>query len=479
MKNAIPCLAILTALTACTEVRIIPHDHESDVGGAGGEASNATGGGATGGGGADSCAPSWTRILGGTGANWLRSQAVGSDGSVAVTIDSTSDLSLDGESLGFDDGGLVVVKLDKDGALAWARHFGRTSQQPLMPVGIGPTGNVVVGGIGYQTVTIGDLTAEHEGAFGYVVSFSPEGTPQWIQSWGVPTESGGLVNLALDPAGNVYFQGSLGYDQDVLEWDGLSTTGETFVGKILASGEAAWVRGYRGFASERRGLATTPTGHLVIGQTLQLTADFGDPPLSTNGDYDSLVMDLDPDGVLVDAKQFGDDGLQRSVGFSIGKDGSRALMGITWGAIDFGNGPVAGQGADDLFLASFDASGASRWTKVAPNKYASVVFSSTDSGGLTLVVSSAVAASFGCPAEADSTFMRVELDATGTCTRSEVIAFAGEAPYSEMDFAGVEGNPERTVVSGYFAGDYNLYGELYTADIWDSFVAVRNQCETN
>jgi hypothetical protein len=474
-------------LTGCATVVVEPNAEESggadareeiataSNGGGGSETTGTASTAGTGAGGSNACPGDWTHILGGTGANWLRGQAVGPDGSVAVTVDSTADITLDGASLGFDQGGLVVVKFGPTGEFAWARRFGESNQLPRMPVEFDLAGNVLVGGIGYGTITLGNLVANHEGSLGYVVKYSPEGEPLWLQSWSVPIESGGLSNLALDAAGNTYFQGSMGYDAESFQWGSLSADGETFIGKILADGTPAWVRGFDGVLVEADGLATTPEGHVVIGQSLVWSGTFGDVELSAVDDHDALMFELDADGAVVDARQFGDAELQRSYGFVIGPTGSRALLGVTWGAVDFGGGAVSSPGANDVFLAGFDANGENTWTKTAPNRYGSNVIAATADGGVALVVTREVAAAFDCGAS-EAGFVLAQLDSSGVCHASEPIAHCTDASYCSIFLGGVAVSSERNVVSGYFSGSAVLRGELHAADIWDGFVSSQGSC---
>ncbi len=92
-------------LAGCSLVSVVPNDDERGGGnGVGGNGTGVSIGGAaqeggSGGGGTRACSGDWMHILGGTGANWLRGQAVGPDGSVAVTVDNTADLSVDGVTL--------------------------------------------------------------------------------------------------------------------------------------------------------------------------------------------------------------------------------------------------------------------------------------------------------------------------------------------------------------------------------------------
>jgi len=471
-------------LAGCATIVVEPNPEEAEGSDSTGDGSSASSGGegagatigSTGAGAVDidACPGDWTHILGGSSANWLRGQAVGPDGSVAVTVDSVGELTVDGVSLGFDDGGLAVVKFGPTGEFEWARRFGSSTQGPKLPVAFDPQGNVIVGGIGYGTIDLGNLVANHDGAVGYVVKYSPDGEPLWLQSWSVPIESGGLANLALDSVGNVYFQGALGYFEGSFVWGSLVADGETFIGKILADGTPAWVRSFDGVLVEFDGLATTPEDHVVIGQSLAGTGTFGEVELSSVEDFDLLTFELDKGGVVVDAQKFGDAELQRASGLVIGPTGERALAGITWGALDFGAGPVSAPGATDFFVAGFDAEGENTWTKAAPNNYAPSAMSAT-ADGLALVVSAEVAAAFGCGAsEAGSVLVHV--DASGACQLVEPIVFCTDAPYCSIALADIAVSPERNVVSGYFSGEVVLRGQPITADVWDGFVSSKASC---
>lgn len=464
----------LTLLTSCSYVTVRP-DHDDDEQGGRDVGGAANTGGSGGGGGVAACPGDWLHILGGTGANWLRSQAVGPDGSVAVTVDNTDDLSVDGVPLDLEPSGLVVLKFRPTGDFEWARRFGQSWQQTSLPVAFDPAGNVIVGGVGYGTIDLGSIVAEHDFAVGYVASFSPDGVPLWLQSWEVPIESGGLANLAVDSVGNIFFQGGLGYDGDTLTWGPFSTDKETFIGKIAPDGSPLWLRGFDGILIELRGLATTPEGHVVLGQSLTLTGTFDGVELSTPGDFDALTVELDADGAVVDARQYGDDELQRAGGFVIGPTGSRALTGVTWGAIDFGTGPVSEPDADDYFVAAFDANGEPTWTKTAPNTYAPSAMVGTSDGGLALVLSADVATALGCGA-AEPGFVLAEIDAAGNCSIEERIAHCGDEPYCEVYFGGVARSADRNVVSGYFSSELFLRDEAVTAEIWDGFVMSKSIC---
>ncbi len=442
-------------------------------GGAGGALATGGAGGAP----SEPCPADWVHILGGSGANWARSQAVGPDGAVAVTVDSTADLTFDGAPLSQPNGGFVLVKLSRTGELEWTRHFGFSSQQPTLPVRFDPAGNIFVGGVGYQSVAVGDLSASQPGAMGYVAKLSPDGEPLWIRSWPVPNESAGLVDLAVDDDGAAVFQASLGYEDTSFQWGDSSVSGGMIIGKIDPEGAPVWARGFSGSLVERHGLAVAPDGGLVIGDSLALTATFGDVQLSTDGDFDALLLELGPDGDVARARQYGDDQLQRVDGLVIAPNGHRFLWGITWGEIDFGQGPVTTGAPDAVFLTAFGLDGENLWTKVGLDEYASHAMFATSDGGLSLLTSAAVAEAFGCAgARSDGSFVEIRLDAEGAChARSEVIR-CGDEPYCEIHIGGIHSEEGRTVSTGTFSSEAVVGGETFTADIWDGYVMSQSTC---
>lgn len=464
-------------LVVLEEERSSPTGASSGSAGASVGSSSSTSGGLGGGGeGAGGGGECWTRILSGSSSNWLRSQAVAADGSVVVTIDNLGDVTLDGTPLDLGDGGYVLVKLDSHGNLAWARRFGGSTQLPTLPVAFDSEGNILMGGPFYDEIDLGGgVAASTAGAGGFLAKWSPSGDPLWIQAWSVPIESGALASLALDNDDNVFFHGATALD-DVMQWGPLVATGDTFVGKISAAGVPLWLRSFDGVLTERHGLATTPEGHVVIASSLVGDGSFDSTELSTPGDFDALLLELDGVGDVVNARQFGDDALQRTDALVTGASGVRAMFGVTWGLVDFGSSPLNARGENLTFVAAFDASGQNTWTKLAPNAYTSQAVSTDGFDGLAFVGDGAAAEAFGCQGQALDGFVLARFDGRGACTSQESVARCSDDPYCSIYFGGVAVTGDRTVVSGYFSGSAQLGDDLYSAAIWDGFILSRSQC---
>lgn len=471
-------------LVACSEV-VVPPAGGADPGeappvggagsGGGGGSTLATGAGGTGG--APGCVAPWSHILGGEGSNWVRNHAVGPDGSVAVTVNSTSELTLDGAPLGLADGGFALLAFDANGELRWARRFGQSSQGGTLPVAIDALGNIVVGGIGYGPIDLGSgVSADQPFAHGYVAQYAPDGEPLWIRSWGVPIESGGLYNMVLDPAGNVVFQGAIGYDPYVVEIAGLAATGHTFLGKLGPDGSPLWVRGFTGEHLELNGLAVTAEGRIVTGESLELEGHFGPLSLSTPGDFDVLSLEIEWDGTVLDARQFGDDDLQRARAFAIGPLGHRLLVLTNWGEVDFGAGPVGGGPSDEVVFAAFDADGALLFSKSAPETYAPLAIAPLDDGGFVLATSASLVSALGCEGEATEGIVLAKLSMSGACTVVAPLArCVGEAE-CDVGPSSVSRRGPVTISTGAFYGSVEVGAGVVTAEAWDSFVASSGDC---
>lgn len=104
-------------------------------------------------------------------------------------------------------------------------------------------------------------------------------------------------------------------------------------------------------------------GDLVVAGGFRETADYGGGSVTSTGWEDAYVARYAADGTLLWFRHFGaPNALARAVGVDAGPDGI-AATGTFRTAIDFGNGPVAPAGKDDVFVVMLDpATGDTRWS---------------------------------------------------------------------------------------------------------------------
>lgn len=119
------------------------------------------------------------------------------------------------------------------------------------------------------------------------------------------------------------------------------------------------LRGYRD--RSRSGAAADAAGNVYLAGEFRGTVDFGGGPLTAaGGTNDIFVVSLEPSGAYRWSRRAGGGGVDRATGIAAAADGTLAVTGSFHGGGDFGGGPLMYAGAEDIFVASFQANGAHR-----------------------------------------------------------------------------------------------------------------------
>jgi len=174
-----------------------------------------------------------------------------------------------------------------------------------------------------------------------------------------------VVGMAADAHGDVVITGAL---SGTVDFGGgpLPSAGEddVFVVKLDPDGKPIWSKRLGGPGYQvPAGVAVDGEGAAVIVGTLDQTADFGGGPLSSAGLVDVFVLKLDFAGNHLWSRRFGDAAEQEASAVAVDREGDVFVAGSFEGTLDFGGGPLASAGADDVYLAKLDASGEHLWSK--------------------------------------------------------------------------------------------------------------------
>ncbi len=95
------------------------------------------------------------------------------------------------------------------------------------------------------------------------------------------------------------------------------------------------------------------------------TIDFGGGPMASTGSDDMFLFRFTADGQHVWSKRFGDAESQTPYSLALDSTGSIYIVGEMWGSIDFGDGkPVTSSGNQDAFVAKFDPDGKVIWSRL-------------------------------------------------------------------------------------------------------------------
>jgi hypothetical protein len=214
------------------------------------------------------------------------------------------------------------------------------------------------------------------------------GAHRWSKRVGDTADQQGF-GIAVDGAGDVLvtgaFRGTIDFGQGPLTSEG---DADVFVAKLDAAGKALWSKRF-GEASNQVGfgIAADGAGNVLLSGYFQGSIDFGNGPLVTAGDYDMFVAKFDAAGKALWSKRFGDAN-QHDVVSSMAVDGAGnvLLAGAFKGSADFGNGPLVSAGEEDIFVAKFDAAGKALWSKrFGDAKQQQILGAAVDGAGNVLV----------------------------------------------------------------------------------------------
>ncbi|MBW2732475.1 MAG: SBBP repeat-containing protein [Deltaproteobacteria bacterium] len=111
-------------------------------------------------------------------------------------------------------------------------------------------------------------------------------------------------------------------------------------------------------------VAVDKSGNIYVAGAFQGTADLGDGPVTSKGGYDVFLTSFDATGALRWQKVLGGSSTDRSSGVVVDGSGNVTLTGDFEGTADLGDdGSATSKGGYDIFITSFSSAGIYRWQK--------------------------------------------------------------------------------------------------------------------
>lgn len=289
-----------------------------------------------------------------------------SQSAAAVTVDPAGNVLIAGGFSGVVDFGSSVVtsagsndvfvaKFSPLGMPIWAKSFGDGSSQSATSVATDAAGNIVLAGPNTGVFDFGG------GPVGGGVSTdifvakleAGGGGHIWSKGFGDPSVQS-VYGAGVDAQGNVAFGGRYGGSVDFgggpLE---LAVNGENlYIAKLSPAGDFVFSRAFvTDFTKHTGGFAVDGMGHILMTGFLSGTADLGFGLVTSDLPSDLFVMKLDPAGQSVWARVFGADADQQGRAVAVDPKGHVYVAGTNEGLLDFGLGPLASAGFNDIFLA--------------------------------------------------------------------------------------------------------------------------------
>lgn len=328
----------------------------------------------------------WVSQIGGTGSELVKSITTDNEGNVYTTgsFQNTVDFdpgegSLNFTAVGWSD--IFIQKLDTNGNLMWAKHYGAPGTNLGTGIITDALGNVYATGQFENTVTFDpDNPTSTLTSFGmadiFLLKLDAAGNFLWVkQMSGTNYDANNAITL--DPEGNIYttghFSGTADFDpsSEIVNLTAIRNN-DVFVQKFDNNGNLLWVKqmGGRGF-EYGISIKTDASGNVYTAGYFQNTVDFdpgsGVVDLTSNGKFDVFVQKLDPSGEFLWAKQVGGTGDDRVHQMTIDNNANIYLTGFFEGTVDFDPGNetlnYTSNGLKDIFILKLNTDGDYLWAK--------------------------------------------------------------------------------------------------------------------
>lgn len=317
----------------------------------------------------------WGRAFGSPQAETLAAVAADAQGNVYFAGTTAGAIDLGQGPLPFAGGtDMLLVKLDPEGKVAWAKTFGGAGNDGLRAVAVDPAGNVIVaGGIGGGDVDLGCGAVPYtSGVDAVVAKLDPGGACVWSKGLG---GAGGqtVTAVAAGPAGEALVAGKYTAAFDVGPFplteagDGL---GDVLVARLSADkGDPEWVKGFGSPGVDvATGIAATTTGDVVVTATVTNLFDLGGSILPAGGGKDAVIGKLAAaTGAHVWSMRYGDTLDQETSAVAVFPGGRSVFALRVRGKVNLGGAMIDGpvDGTSDVAVVSLAGNGQFQWARSA------------------------------------------------------------------------------------------------------------------
>ena len=253
----------------------------------------------------------WQKCLGGTGyEEGVKIKQTADSGYIVLgTTGST-----DGDVVGLhgSDNDIWLVKLDKNGSIEWQKCLGGTWEEQAGDLQLTNTGYIITG---LARSKDGDVTGNHGGADGWVVSVSSSGNILWQRSLG-GTVIDGLSSIVPLPDNSYVVAGFAGSATGDIS--SIHGSYDSWLVKLSNTGSTIWEKTYGGSDPDIGSVvALNPAGNLVVLSTtwsndLDVSGNHGNGDIwlfeagATNSIAGYVFYDVNKNGIRDNGESFFD-----------------------------------------------------------------------------------------------------------------------------------------------------------------------------
>jgi hypothetical protein len=319
----------------------------------------------------------WSFRIGGTSNEVPKGIAIDSADNIVITGFFGGTVDFGGGPLTGSSAAGFVAKYSSTGAHLWSRRLSTgTVLDEGTAIGVDGASNVIVAGGFYGTVNFGGGALTSAGSEDIVLlKYNSAGAFQWSRRIG-GTSDEVVLSLAVDTTTSEfvtagYFSGSVDFGAGAVTSAGGT---DAFVAKYDSSGGNVWSNRWGADSDDKAyGVDVDRLGNVAVTGMFSKNVDFGGGPITNVGGVgsgDIFLVKLSPAGLHSWSKGFGSSLGSNQYGYGVAFDGADnllltgAIVALTAPyTIDFGGGPITGDGYSNAFIAKFGSDGSYTWAK--------------------------------------------------------------------------------------------------------------------
>lgn len=245
-----------------------------------------------------------------------------------------------------------------NGRYEWVEAAGGSGYDSGINIEAAPDGELIWAGYYTEEARMFERRVASEGYEDiFVMKLEEDGSVNWLATAG--GEMSDIANdVSIDPSGNVLVTGSF---EGAAQFDGVtvksSGASDIYLAKYNSEGAIQWVRQAGGREDdEALSVATDEYGNSYLTGGFEETAWFDNTALESVGAEDLFLARYDANGSLVSVGSEGGEQLDAGTQIAIDAQGATVLAGVFESEADFGDTTLVSGGALDIFISRLSAS---------------------------------------------------------------------------------------------------------------------------
>lgn len=308
----------------------------------------------------------WAEDAGGNSNDFAEDVTTDLNGNVYATGYFQSDSILFGSHVIYRTAGrsMYLVKFDPDGNVLWTQTA--TGEAAGYSVATDGQNNVIVGGSFSFTTIFGSgnslSTGGGSSSDAFVAKYDASGNLLWAEKGGGP-QVDYCIDLATDPAGNIYCTGTIGY-QGVAVFGSIVVTNtngvpDVYIAKYDPTGNCLWVDNNGGTCTaSSAAIACDSSGAAyIVGRYWNSAISFNGL-LSNSGGNDVFFVKYTTNGNVDWQRKIGASQDQFASDVATTNTGEVYVSGVFLNSsLNIGGQPITSNGGVELFIAKYDTAG--------------------------------------------------------------------------------------------------------------------------